>query len=78
MPPIPAEQQSPYDGGVIPPATAHTIANVMALASIGRTTVYAEIKMGRLKARKLGRKTVVLDSDLRAWLESLPAIKSAA
>ena len=35
-------------------------------------TVYNEIKALRLKARKLGRRTVILRSDLVAYLHSLP------
>jgi hypothetical protein len=37
-----------------------------------RSMVYEEIKAGRLKARKLGRKTIILGDEYRAWLESLP------
>jgi hypothetical protein len=38
----------------------------------GKTKVYEEINEGRLKARKIGRKTVVLGNDLREYLEALP------
>jgi len=33
--------------------------------------LYGEIGAGRLRARKLGRKTIVLDPDLKSWLASL-------
>ena len=36
-----------------------------------RSTIYQEIKAGRLKARKLGRKTIILADDYRTWLETL-------
>ncbi|MFO1136035.1 MAG: DNA-binding protein [Rhodoblastus sp.] len=39
----------------------------------GRTAVFGEIKAGRLKARKLGRRTIILRQDAEAWLQSLPA-----
>ena len=42
------------------------------LAGCGRTVIYAAIKAGGLTARKIGRRTVILDSDLRAWLNALP------
>lgn len=38
----------------------------------GRTAVYEEIKSGRLKARKLGRSTIVTEADYLAYLEALP------
>jgi predicted DNA-binding transcriptional regulator AlpA len=77
MPPIPPEQQSPYDAGPTP-VLAHSIPDVCRKTSLGRTALYEEIKAGRLKACKAGRRTVVLDSDLRAWLVSLPQINGAA
>jgi hypothetical protein len=51
---------------------AHTIEDTALLAKCGRTTIYAAIKSGALKARKIGRRTIVLDNDLRGWLASLP------
>jgi hypothetical protein len=51
---------------------AHTIDNVVQEAGCGRTTIYAAIKAGQLKARKIGRRTVILDQDLCGWLISLP------
>ena len=37
-----------------------------------RTTIYEALKRGDLVARKLGRRTIILSSDLRRWLEGLP------
>jgi hypothetical protein len=51
---------------------AHTIEGITRLTQLGRTKLYEEIKLGRLKARKVGRRTVILDADLRQWLASLP------
>ena len=39
--------------------------------SIGRTTCYGEIKHGRLKTIKIGRRTLVLASEVQAWLRRL-------
>jgi hypothetical protein len=50
---------------------AHSIDDVVALSSVGRTLVFAEIKAGRLIARKCGRRTIILRSDLHRWLKSL-------
>lgn len=41
--------------------------------SIGRTIVFAEIKAGRLKAVKLGRRTLIPVTAAREWLAGLPA-----
>jgi excisionase family DNA binding protein len=51
---------------------AHRVKEVAQLARVGRTLIYDEIKHGRLVARKVGRRTVILRSDLEAWLNTLP------
>ena len=39
---------------------------------VGRTTAYAEIKQGRLRARKCGKRTIITEDDGDDWLNSLP------
>jgi excisionase family DNA binding protein len=39
---------------------------------VGRTIIFAEIKAGRLRARKFGKRTLIYDQEGRAWFESLP------
>jgi hypothetical protein len=56
---------------------AHDIGDVVRITSFGRTSVFAAIKDGSLKARKFGRRTIILDEDLRAWLASLPVREAA-
>jgi len=51
---------------------AHSIAECCALTGIGRDTIYGAIRAGKLVARKLGRRTLVTDSDLQRFLEGLP------
>jgi|GraSoi2013_115cm_1033766.scaffolds.fasta_scaffold443100_1 excisionase family DNA binding protein len=56
---------------------AHSIPEVCAYTGLGRDSVYAAIRTGRLIARKYGRRTVVLDDDMRAFLEALPRLGPA-
>ena len=44
---------------------------------IRRSSIYNQIASGRLRARKIGRRTVVLDEDWREFLVGLPAVSSA-
>ncbi len=39
---------------------------------VGRSRLYEEIAAGRLKARKVGARTIILHTDRDAWLASLP------
>ncbi len=44
----------------------------------GRTKIYQEIAAGNIKARKLGKRTIILADDLQAYLESLPSYRETA
>jgi excisionase family DNA binding protein len=41
---------------------------------VGRTKAYEEIKQRRLKARKIGRRTIIAEEDAEEWLSNLPAL----
>jgi hypothetical protein len=45
---------------------------------IGLSTVYGEIRSGRLPARKIGRRTVIAIDDARAWIDQLPRVQPRA
>ena len=47
------------------------------LLGVGRSTLFEEIRAGRLQARKAGRRTLILRDDLRAWLNTLPSSQSS-
>ena len=57
---------------------ALSIAGFCDYAAIGRTTAFAEIKVGRLIAHKRGRTTIILIEDADAWLQSLPRVRPTA
>jgi hypothetical protein len=45
--------------------------------SVGRTKAYEEIKAGRLKAKKAGRRTIIGDEAAEEWWRSLPELQEA-
>ena len=57
------------------PVEAGPLVNSAAeIIGAGRDAVYAAIRSGVLKARKFGRRTLILDEDLTAFLRSLPEL----
>lgn len=48
-----------------------------AIEGAGRSKIYEEIRLGRLKAKKLGSRTIVLAQDAKAYLSQLPDLKAA-
>ncbi len=51
----------------------HSIADVSELTTLGRTVVFEAIRTGRLKAVKAGKRTLIRDGDLRAFVDGLPS-----
>lgn len=59
---------------------AYSIEAFCELVGLGRTSVFAELKSGRLKKVKVGHRTLIPASEALAWLERLaggPALASA-
>lgn len=54
---------------------SYSIPQAVAATGIGRSTLYGYIKARTLKSTKIGGRTVILDEDLKAWLNSF--VKSA-
>jgi excisionase family DNA binding protein len=52
-----------------------SILEACTVAGIGRTKIYEAISEGRLKARKYGKRTIVLRTDLQAFLSGLPVVE---
>ena len=57
---------------MMPNPIALKISEVCAASRIGRTRVFDAIKRGELRAKKHGKSTIVLHSDLVDWLNALP------
>jgi excisionase family DNA binding protein len=52
-----------------------SILEACTVAGIGRTKIYEAISEGRLKARKFGKRTIVLRADLQTFLSGLPVVE---
>lgn len=50
----------------------NTVKDWCLITGSNRNRFYDELKSGRLKARKYGRRTIVLREDFEAWLKSFP------
>lgn len=57
---------------------AYNIQEVLTFHPAGRTKLYEDIKEGRLKARKIGDRTVILHKDYMAYLDALPALEPSS
>lgn len=46
--------------------------------NVGRTTIYREIGEGRLRAKKIGRRTLITREDAKEWLSNLARVAARA
>lgn len=52
-----------------PEPLAYSVADACRVSSIGKTRLYTLISEGRLKARKIGKRTLIPAASLRALIE---------
>ena len=52
---------------------AYSVNEFLEVYGIGRTTFYQEVEAGRLKIKKLGKRTLIARSDAELWLSQLPS-----
>jgi excisionase family DNA binding protein len=62
---MPVNNSSPEPEGL-------SVGEACRVAGIGRTKLYQAIAEGELKARKLGKRTLILRGDLQRFLKNLP------
>jgi excisionase family DNA binding protein len=70
--PAPARERVPLNEKL-----ALTIPEASALANVCRSVVYQAVSSGALRARKRGRSTLILQNDLREWVDTFPAFSPA-
>jgi len=51
---------------------AYKIPEIAARNGLSQTTIKAEIRSGRLRARKVRKSTIIFDEDEEAWRQALP------
>jgi excisionase family DNA binding protein len=61
-----------------PPIVAYNVPEAMLALGLCRDSIYRLIRDGKLVARKVGRRTLILREDLEAFAKSLPKIGDAA
>lgn len=59
-------------------AEALTVEEACAASGLGTTYLYKAMAKGDLRARKAGRRTIIMRDDLRSFLAALPAFRSEA
>lgn len=52
----------------LPPKIAYSIKEAIHASSLGRTSIYNAISAGRLKAKRVGGRTVILADSLHAFI----------
>jgi excisionase family DNA binding protein len=62
----------------MPDRPIYSINEFAATYGLGRSTVYRLLRSGDLKARKIGKRTVIAAEDAESWLGRLQAYKPKA
>jgi hypothetical protein len=57
---------------------AYSVVKFASRHGISRSKLYGEIRAGRLTARKIGDRTIILAKDGKAWRERLPKVPATA
>jgi excisionase family DNA binding protein len=55
---------------------AYTIQSFAEAFGLGKTKIYAEIKLGRLPIKKVGKRTLIPAAGAKRWFADLPGIRN--
>jgi hypothetical protein len=55
------------------PKLAYSVPEFQSATGLGRTRLYEEIRLGRLRLTKVGRRSIIAVDDARAWLDGYRA-----
>lgn len=55
---------------------AYTLIEAAKAAGVSKSHIYRQIACGKITARKIGRRTVILVSEFERWLGSLDAVSA--
>ena len=53
---------------------ALSIDEVVNRCGVSRTRIYEEIRIGRIRIKKVGRRTIIEVEEIKRWLEELPPV----
>jgi hypothetical protein len=68
----------PIRAGPAKPPICYSIPEAARAAAIGTTKLRLEIAAGRLRCRKIGKRSVITSIDLEIWAAALPDIRDVA
>jgi hypothetical protein len=63
---------TPAQSTLEPGRLAYPLNDFADAIGVGRSKVYAEIKAGRLKAKKIGSRTIITSDAAHTYLDALP------
>jgi len=66
---------SPSPLALPPDALALSIEDAVKATSLCRKTLFSAMRKGELKARKYGRRTLIVREDLKAFVDALPVAR---
>ena len=69
--------ESPTANDLDAPPLAYPVNTFAKAIGVGRSKIYEEIRNGRLRAKKLGGRTLIIGKDASEYLSRLPDVNAA-